>query len=303
MITARGATMAGMTLRKRTRTHRRADREDRVPMHFKRRSDKGFSMMEMLGAIAIAGIIAGAAIITIPRFLNRATNSQATAALNTAAAEALELYSRPLPGGDTNFANTPVGSLTSGALTAAAVDKLNDAQSNLHYRDMATTTGLTGDGMPDNALMTTGGLMATGFGTATGEKKDAADEIQKMNDNDVWVAVAGAETWSTGTGTPTGTGDLRAGQAIRMGTASSNGDTFCVILVADTSTGNNIGRGFMSVTESDSEADSGGWADCGLLSTLADREGCAPGKLYSSAQEPSTRAAAVEGSPVPAGTC
>lgn len=258
-------------------------------MHFRRnRNDRGFSMMEMLGAIAIAGIIAGAAIITIPRFLNRATNSQAVSAINTAVAEVQELYSRPLPGGETNFANTVVGTLDSGALTNAAVNKLNDSDSNLTFRSMAGvgTTGATS--MPSLA----GGMMTNSTGVLTATyyaatmtpalAKAGADKIQEMNDNDIWVAVAGAEDW--------GTIDVRAGQAIRLGTASSNGATFCAIIVADTSTGAGIGRGFMAVTEASSEA--AGWADCGLLAAVADRDDWAPGELYTSLQEPSARSAA-----------
>ena len=79
-------------------------------------------MMEMLGAIAIAGIIAGAAIIAVPRFIGRANNSKAIAALNTAIAEAQEIYSRPLGTGETNFANTAItGTPTVTTLSEAAV--------------------------------------------------------------------------------------------------------------------------------------------------------------------------------------
>ena len=250
-------------------------------MHFKRRSDKGFSMMEMLGAIAIAGIIAGAAIITIPRFLGRATNSQAIAALNTAAAEALEVYSRPLPGGDTNFANKVVLTTdTAGSLTAAAVTKMNSSDSNLTYKDMDVDLGI---------MTATGGVETTMASGTAGNHKRGADAIQAMDDNDIWLAVAGTEVWDTAASGVS----VRPAQAVRMGTASSNGATFCVILVADTSDGNKLGRGFMSVTEEDSEADSGGWAHCGLLTSgpahgTANRGLCAPGALYSSAQDPSS---------------
>ena len=79
-----------------------------------------------------------------------------------------------------------------------------------------------------------------------------------------------------------------------MGTASSDGATFCVVLVADTSDGTKLGRGFMSVTEKSSEENTadGGWAHCGLLTAAATstttphRGECAPGALFGSAHDP-----------------
>ena len=263
-----------MTQRNSKHNHRSSGHGDRVRTHSKRRwgSDRGFSMMEMLGAIAIAGIIAGAAIIAVPRFIGRANNSKAIAALNTAIAEAQEIYSRPLGTGETNFANTAIaGAQNTAALTTAAVTKLNAADTNLTYYSIA-------DGSGDGILLATGVAKAV----AAEDREASADKIRAHGDNSIWAVVNVSEAWGANT-------TVRPAQAIRLGTAASNGGTFCAIVVADTTTGWGVGRGFMGVDEEDSNTDAHGWADCGLFVGAATRDVWSPAELPGSAEEPGDR--------------
>ena len=99
-------------------------------MHWSR--DDGFSMMEVLGVIAIGLILAGAAVVTVPRFLDRGRDASATASLTTAVTEARELYTRVVGEGRQNFTGvTLVAGDDASDLTGKAVAELNGASTNL----------------------------------------------------------------------------------------------------------------------------------------------------------------------------
>ena len=220
------------------------------------------------------GRCAGAAIIAVPRLFGRANNSKAISALNTAVAEAQELYSRPLGTGETNFANTALaGTPTVAGLSTSAVDKLNAVDTNLTYYSIAA-------GSTDDLLLATGVAKAVG----AEDREASADKIRAHGDNSIWAVVNTSEAWGANT-------TVRPAQAIRLGTAASNRATFCAIVVADTTTGEGVGRGFMGVNEEDSNADADGWADRGLFAA-ASRDVWSPLNLSGSAGEPAARPAA-----------
>ena len=260
-------------------------------MHWSR--DDGFSMMEVLGVIAIGLILAGAAVVTVPRFLDRGRDASATASLTTAVTEARELYTRVVGTGRQNFTGRSLpGTINSTTLTAQAVTELNAASTNLCYYSILATTSTCGSATFTAADV---GVSGTNAAIASGDRgQGAADEIRGMGTTAIWVHVTDGEDWNSGGD------DVRAGNMIRMGVASDSGATYCAMLVADSTVTGTAGAGFMARSEATSNsalADNTGsppiqgWAHCGLQVVEADRDlyalsGSAPGAVSTGISAP-----------------
>ena len=63
---------------------------------------------------------------------------------------------------------------------------------------------------------------------------------------------------------------------IRLGSASAGGDTFCAVIVADSTVVGNVGTAYQSVNEGVSNDAARGWAHCGMHAAAADRDIYAP---------------------------
>ena len=244
-------------------------------MHMPRWGDAGFSMMEILGVIAIGLILARAAVVAVPRFLDRGRDASATASLTTAVTEAREIYTRVVGEGRQNFTGiTLVAGSTAATLTENAVEQLNDAETNLCYYSLidggasGTNNGCTTTFTP--ATTGTASLEAGGAITTVQSGQLGADEIRDMGTTAIWVHVSEGESWDAA-GT---TDEVRSGNLIRMGTASDSGATYCAMLVADSTVTGASGTGFMARAEDTSNNAGGddfdgtgaveGWAHCGL---------------------------------------
>ena len=264
--------------RKNQRVRRRADR---VPTHLPRWGDEAFSMMEILGVIAIGLILAGAAVVAVPRFLDRGRDASATASLTTAVTEAREIYTRVVGEGRQNFTGRSlVAGATAATLTTTAVTELNDAETNLCYYSLITG-GACGAATFVPATAGTDALEGAGKIKTAGLGQAGADEIRKMGTTAIWVHVSEGENWDTG-------GDeVRAGNLIRMGTSSDSGATYCAMLVADSTVAGAAGTGFMARAEDTSNSATvdaivaggtvSGWAHCGLQQDQTVRDAFALG--------------------------
>ena len=284
--------------------HGRRSRKERCPMSISARRDRGFGLIEALATIAILAALTAGAIIAVPRLLNRGQDSAASASLTTAVTEVREVYSRVTSSGGTNFTGgtIPTGTTDADDLTVLAVKALNASESSLCYYPLtsgtstATTTALTGGTAPTGCAgpLTGGGMTGASLALDTGAVTNAADRgkvgadlIRSKGTSGIWVLVSAGETWTSPAGT------IRAGQAIRIGTVSESGATYCALLVADHTAQGETGTVYEARSEATSNnaaaGDTLGWADCGarLVSTGRGAESVNTAHMSSTVPTPS----------------
>ena len=216
----------------------------------RRANDSGFTPAEIIIGVILLAILSTAVIAQALKLRQQAQDSAAMATLRSAVSAARGVYSIVLPGGRNNFAADPAATAAAVNVTAARLkEKLEEQEPGIAFTDK-TTFGKIKDRTPDVNVVWVDL-------PATNAKLAAAITSIDANPNGYSTGLRTALDVNT---------NIRAGDMIRLGLVAASGNSFCAILVQDSSNGQVSGIGYQSVNESATLAGFG--ADCGAVGAL-----------------------------------
>ena len=211
--------------------------------------DAGFTPAEIIIGVILVGILATGVTIKAVQLMDQARDSAAQQTIRAAIAAAQGVYAIILPGGQNNYAGVPASTFGSTGQTAKAT-----SESVKRLLEQAPNIDFIAKGATKVSAWTNGAQSA--WVVVNGETVDSGTALATLGTNPNGHGQDAAVAANT---------KIRPGDMIRMGVVSASGSSFCVVLVADSTSGIVTGEGYQAVDQAQTQANAG--ADCGAEET------------------------------------